>query len=125
MLAKSLCKSGFTPSKIDPCVFINDGKIGPEYNKEVGLRVQGKVIIFVYVNDCIIISDEMGYIRRFIKSLADDPEHFEFTEEGSLASYLGVKFLVFDNGNQFEMTQPFLTGRIIEVMDFEPRMTDA
>ena len=87
MLAKGLGKRGFTPSKIDPCVFINDGKIGPEDTKDASLRVQGRAIILVYVGECVIISDEKGYIRRFIKSLADGPEHFEFTEEGSLESY--------------------------------------
>ena len=144
MLAKGLKIRGFKSSKIDPCVFINDGKASPKNisndsatdsrsinsqekpsSNDIGFRIRGKAIILVYVDDCIIISDEKGYVRRFIKSLTDGPEKFEFTEEGSLESYLGVKFVDYANGTQFEMTQPFLIDRVIDAIGFDPRMTDA
>ena len=108
MLTKGLQDRGFKSSNVDPCVQISD-----------------KAIILVYVDDCIVISRESGYINSFIKSLQDGPENFEFTDEGSLESYLGVKFIDYDKGDQFEMTQPFLINRIIESLGFEQRMTNA
>ena len=108
MLAKGLKDRNFEPSKVDPCVFIGKDSI-----------------ILCYVDDCIVISRRAGSIDKFIKSLKDGPEQFEFTEEGSLASYLGVKFIDFDNGEQFEMTQPFLIDRIINAMGVDNRMTNA
>jgi hypothetical protein len=108
LLSKGLEARGFKSSDIDPCVFI--GK---------------KAIILTYVDDCIVIARESGFIDNFIESLKNGPEKFEFTEEGSLESYLGVKFVDFDNGQSFEMTQPFLIDRIIEAMGLEQRMTNA
>lgn len=108
MLSQGLADRGFKSSDVDPCVFI--GK---------------KAIVISYVDDCIVISREHGFIDAFIDSLKHGPENFEFTEEGTLESYLGVKFIDFDRGKQFEMTQPFLIDRIIQAVGFEPRMTDA
>ena len=110
MLSKALKIQGFTPSKVDPCVFINDGKAndckgldargassmscksrnaqGNPGTSELGLRIQGKAIILVYVDNCIVIRDEKGYAHSFITSLTNCPENFEFAKEGSHESYL-------------------------------------
>ena len=108
MLSKGLKDRKFEPSKVDPCVFIGKNSI-----------------ILCYVDDCIVISRKAGFIDDFIQSLKDGPEQFEFTEEGSLESYLGVKFIDYDNGEQFEMTQPFLIDRIIDAMGIDKRMTNS
>ena len=78
----------------------------------------------MYVDSCIVISDEKGYVRIFITCLTDDPEKFEFTEEASLELNLGVKFVGYDNKTQSKMTQPFLIDHGIAVVGFELRMTD-
>ena len=72
-----------------------------------------------------MISRKAGSIDKFIKSLKDGPEQFKFTEEGSLAPYLGSKFIDLDNGEQFEMTQPFLIDQIIDTMGIDNRITNA
>ena len=102
MLTTGLRDRGFKPSNVDPCVQILD-----------------KAIILVYVDNCIVIKKEPGYIDTFIKSMQDEPENFEFIEEGLLESYLGVKFIDYDKREQSEMTQPFLIDRIIDALGFE------
>ncbi len=77
----------------------------------------------VYIDDGIVISLKEGVIKDFIASLANGPEHFEFTEEGSLANYLSVQFTDFDSGNEFSMSQPFLIERILMTMGIEIWMT--
>ncbi len=106
MLMKGLNDCGFTPSKVDPCIFI-----------------QNDAIALVYINDYIVISPKEGVIKDIITILANGPECFKFTEEGSLANYLSVQFTDFDSGNEFSMSQPFLIERILTTMDIEMRMT--
>ena len=48
------------------------------------------MIILVYVDDCILISKEEFTIAKFIDSMKDTSEGFEFTEEGTMNAYLGV-----------------------------------
>ena len=118
-MTQGLKDRGFKPSNVDPCVQILD-----------------KAIILIYVDNCIVISREDGYIDSFIKSLQNGPKNFESTEEGSLESYLGVKFIAlesylgvnfidYDKGDQFKMTQPFLISCIIDSLGFKQRMTNA
>ena len=93
---------------MDPCVFISD-----------------KAFLLVYVDDCIVISRKPGYIDEFVQSLKNSSEKLEFTEEGSLENYLGVKFVNYNKGDEFEMKQPFLIDQIIESLDFEIKMTNS
>ena len=108
MLSTGLKDRGFKSSNVDPCVFVSD-----------------KAFILVYVDDCIVISRKAGYINEFVHSLKNGSEKFEFTEEGSLENYLGVKFVNYNKGDEFEMKQPFLIDRIIESLDSEIRMTNS
>ena len=50
--------------------------------------------MLIYVDNCITISEEKGYLRMLIKSLTDGQEKNEFSEEVFLESCLGVKFAV-------------------------------
>ena len=79
MLSKGLADRGFKSSKVDPCVFISD-----------------KAFVLVYVDDCIVISKESGFVDKFVHSLKHGSENFEFTEEGLLENYLKVKFVDYD-----------------------------
>ena len=81
ILTQGLQDCGFKQSNKDPCVQMSD-----------------KAIVLVYINDCIVRSKDTGYIDTFIKSMQDWPENFEFTEEGSLKSYLRVKFIDYNKG---------------------------
>ena len=67
MLEKVLEARGFKESVADPCVFL-----------------RGDTIVLVYVNDCILLSQNKTTIDEFITSLKNGPEIFEFTDEGSM-----------------------------------------
>ena len=79
MISKGLTDMGFKSSEVDPCVFISD-----------------KAFVLVYVDDYIVISRESGFIDNFVYSLKHGSKNFEFTKEGSLENYLGVKFVDYD-----------------------------
>ena len=74
---------------LDPCMFISKD-----------------MIIFVYVDDYIIISKEDFTIQRFIDSMEDTTEGFEFTEEATMNEYLGVEISPFPEGKGFTLSQP-------------------
>ena len=95
---------GFIPSQIDKCVF---------YRHDC--------IVVTYVDDCIIISKQMNTIDNLISSLNHGSE-FELTDEGSIDKYLGVQINDIDE-DTFEMTQPFLTRRILEFLSLDPDST--
>ena len=96
----------FVESLSDPCVFISE-----------------KVIILVYVDDVIIISKDALAIDEFVKSLKDGPENFDFTHEGSFEAYLGVEISQLPDKKGFQLSQPFLTKRIIQALGFESATT--
>jgi len=79
MLFKGLTVRGFKSAEVDPYVFISD-----------------KAFVLVYVDNCIVISKESGFVDKFVHSLKHGSENFEFTKEGSLENYLGVKFVDYD-----------------------------
>eukprot|EP00804_Cyclotella_cryptica_P006343 CCRYP_010172-RB/>CCRYP_010172-RB protein AED:0.32 eAED:0.32 QI:0/-1/0/1/-1/0/1/0/373 len=97
---------GFKESQSDPCVFIRKD-----------------MIILVYVDDCILVSPSSALIKAFIESLANGPEEFAFTDEGSMDKYLGVDIQKLGDGN-FVLCQPFLIQRILEALGIEPSMTN-
>ena len=73
----------------------------------------------VYVDDCILISKNKLAITDIVQSLHTGPEDFVFTEEGLLESCLRVCISKLSGGKGFEMSQPFLTDRIIKAIDFD------
>jgi hypothetical protein len=106
-LKTALEDRGFKESLADPCVFI-----------------KSNMVILVYVDDCILIGKDSDIIAGFIKSLAEGPENFEFTEEGAIDRYLGVDVQRLPN-NEFVLRQPFLIQRILQTMGIEPSETNA
>ena len=72
------------------------------------------MIVLTYVDDCILISKETSVIDEFIQSLQNGPENFDFTDEGTMSSYLGVDVSRLPDGNGFTLSQPYLIQRIIE-----------
>ena len=49
------------------------------------------MIVLVYVDDCIFISDKKETLLSFINSLKNGTAVFEFTDEGPMDKYLGVE----------------------------------
>ena len=89
-------------SASDPCVYISRD-----------------MMILVYVDDCILISKDQVPMQKFIQSLQNGTEDFVFTDEGTLANYLGVCIDKQDDGKGFSMTQPFLIERITKAIGFD------
>ena len=97
-LKSGLMDRGFSPSKIDPCVYLKPG-----------------MIVLSYVDDCIIIGKDMKEIDSFVKSMQNGPENFILTDEGDIDKFLGIEIKQLDN-NRFEMAQPFLIERICKLL---------
>ena len=66
------------------------------------------MVVWVYVNDAIIISKGPVSIDEFIKSLEDGPKNFDFIQEGNFESYIGVKITQLLDNKTFQLLQTFL-----------------
>ena len=64
---------GFTPTKSDPCVLTRKSDT-----------------IILYVDDCIIISDDEAGANKIHDEL--ERHGFKTTDEGSMETYLGLQF---------------------------------
>ena len=105
-LKTALEDRGFVESLSDPCVFI--GK---------------NMVVLTYVDDCILVSKDKSTITQFISSLKHGKENFDFTDEGTMSSYLGVDISQLPTGDGFSLSQPFFIGRIIEALSFNTTTT--
>ena len=81
------------------------------------------MIVLVYVDDFILISKEDYTIQKFIDSMKDTPEGFEFTEEGTINAYLGVDSYPLLDGKGFTLSQPFFIDRNIQASGFDQKTT--
>ena len=97
---------GFVGLLSDSCVFISKD-----------------IIILVYVDDFILISKFDINIQKFIDSMKDTLEGFEFTEEGTMNAYLGVDISPFPDGKGFTLSQPLLIYRIILSLGCDQKTT--
>lgn len=104
MLSKGLVERNFKPSAIDSCVFVRDN-----------------CIVLVYVDDCIVISHDSKVIDRFIFSMQTGPENFKLTDDGDLASFLGVEMEHRDD-RSIIMSQTHLIRRILEACGTDQSM---
>ncbi len=75
--------------------------------------LRGGCIVLTYVDDCIILGENMAIVDSVIQSLRDGDKDFELTDKGSIDKYLGISIEDIDE-NCFEMSQPFLIQRIIQ-----------
>ena len=94
-LKQGLTDRGFTPSEIDPCLYLKEN-----------------MVLFTYVDNCIIISPSRDSIDHLISSMQSGPENFNLTDKGGVNKFLGVKITRLDD-NSFELSQPLLINRII------------
>ena len=58
---------------VPPCIFMKKG-----------------LVVLVYVDDCIIISDNKLKIQHLVYSLSTGSEEFVLTQEGTLDKFLGI-----------------------------------
>ena len=49
------------------------------------------MIIFTYVDGCILIANKKEILDQFIHSLSNGIKKIEFTDEGAIDKYMGVE----------------------------------
>jgi len=98
-LCEGLESENFVKSEIDQCVFIRED-----------------CIVLMYVDDMIAISRENSVLEKIVVNLQN--KNYILTDEGSLTKYLGVDVKYREQGG-FELVQPFLIQRIIELLKLD------
>jgi hypothetical protein len=106
-LRDGLVDRGFTPSKIDQCLYMKKG-----------------MVVLVYVDDCIIVGDDMTKIDQFVASMQTGSENFILTDEGSIDKFLGIDIKRLGK-KEFEISQPFLVNRILQLLDLDHGTTNS
>ena len=98
-LTEGLESEGFKKSEIDQCVFL-----------------RGDCIILVYVDNMIALSKNKKVLEQLVVNLKR--KEYILTDEGPITKYLGVDVNKQADGS-FELTQPFLIQRIIDLLGLE------
>ena len=98
-LKQALVDRNFTPSDIDPCLYIGNG-----------------MIVLTYVDDCIIIGPSIKDIDTFVTSMMEGTENFVLTDEGDIDKFLGIEITQL-SGNRFKISQPYLIDRIVALLN--------
>ena len=98
-LTEGLESEGFQKSEIDQCVFLRKD-----------------CIILVYVDDMIALSKDSQVLVDLVKNL--QKKKYILTNEGPISKYLGVDVRKHKDGS-FELVQPFLIQRIIDLLGLE------
>jgi hypothetical protein len=94
-LKQGLVDQGFTPSEIDPCLYLKEN-----------------MVLLTYVDGCILISPCQASIDCLVTSMQNGPKNFKLTNEGDINKFLGVEITKLDD-NTFELSQPFLINCIL------------
>jgi hypothetical protein len=90
-------------SESDPCVFLGKDSI-----------------VLTYVDDCIVIHKRgSSAADDLIQALKEGHENFDFTDDGSLETYLGVDVKRHKDG-RIELTQTHLIQRLLDVIGIDP-----
>jgi hypothetical protein len=104
-LKGGLITRDFVQSQVDKCVFF-----------------QKECIVLKYIDDCIITGKNMKIVNSVISLLKCRREHFDLVNQGSIDKYLGL--LIWDiDSSTFEMSQPFLIGRILDFLSLDKNKT--
>ena len=93
-LRDGLIDLGFTPSKIDPCIYYRNG-----------------LTLLCFVDDCLIYVKDKSEADALILELQDN---FILTDEGEVSTYLGVQVVKDDEDGTLTLTQPFPIDRILQ-----------
>ena len=98
-LKAALSDREFKPSDIDLYIFLKPS-----------------MIVLVYADDCIIISDSKMKIDHLVHTLHHGPEKFVLTEEGTLDKFLGINIQPVGD-DKYELSQPFLIERLVNLIE--------
>ena len=85
---------GFTPSAADKCVFVSKDK---------------KTFIAIYVDDLLIVSGDMDYIKTIKAKLAS---RFKMTDLGPAQHYLGIE--ITRTGDELRLRQTAFLTKVLE-----------
>ncbi len=96
-----------------------------ESSSDACVILKKDLIVFVYINDCILVGKNGSILAKFIKALQDGPKNFIFTDKGKLNKYLEVKITKEPDGNSFALMQPFLIKRILKAAEIDLHMTNS
>ena len=96
-LSSALGNLSINPSNVDSCVFIGDD-----------------IIVLVYIENCLIFSQEKDKINRLTEKLKNK-EKLDLTDEGDVDKYLGVEIRQNKEDKSITSKQTFLIQRDIEV----------
>ncbi len=93
-LKQNLVDQGFTPSEIDPCLYLKKN-----------------MVLLTYCDECILISPCQASIDCLVTLMWKGPKNFKLMDEGDVNKFLCVDIKKLDN-NSFELSQPFLINCI-------------
>ena len=94
----------FKPSKIDHCLYYQD-----------------KVVILIYIDDCIMFSPEKSALNQVIKDICNSPRKFRIKDLGDLKEFLGIQVYCRDDGS-ITLTQLQLIDCILCDLSFQDNM---
>ena len=100
-LDKGLQETRFELSKVDPCLYY-----------------KGRVILLVYVDDCILMGTMNAIINEAVHTLRLSKQNFIIKDEGAVGDFLGVRINCHDDGT-ITQPQPQLIDSIIEVLNMK------
>jgi hypothetical protein len=112
-LQAGLRNIGFTPSKVDECVWYRDD-----------------VIFTFYVDDGIAWSPNEASVDKFLSDFRNEKlagAKYDIEDKGNISDYLGIHFEETNDG-KIHLSQPHLIQEIIDevgVPNFKPRATPA
>jgi hypothetical protein len=104
-LKEGLITRDFVQSQVNKCVFL-----------------WKDCIVLTYVDDCIIIGENMMIADSVISSLKGGNKNFDLVNQGSIDKYLGLLIRDIDLST-FEMSQPFLIQRILDFLSLDENKT--
>ncbi len=83
----------------------------------------GHKCVLTYVDDCILIGDSQDPLNALVTSLHNGDENFALQDKRSINKYPGVDIFQVD-GTSFQLTQPFLIERIMQLLGIDNGKTN-
>ena len=105
-LSKALIDEGFIASKNDPCLFLHPTK---------------KIIILVYVDDCLIFGKEMSVLNDIVKTLRSKHPLTDDDIGNDVYDYLGIEVTM--NDGKITLFQTGLINKILETTGYNTLST--
>ena len=99
---KGLRARGFKRSRFDPCLYVSK-----------------HMLICLFVDDLVLVSNKQKHIDDFIQTLVEDGDEYnwEHTREGDLAEFLGIELKRSPDRKSFQLLQTGLIDKILKLVD--------